>query len=107
MKIRFYLTSFIMVSILFTSCERDKVEKLNILKGRLLIDCSGNPFANKSISLYQALSYGLTIKGGTVAETTTDNNGNFEFKYTNKNSELLRINSYGAIIANIPAGQDL
>jgi hypothetical protein len=77
------------------------------LKGRILNDCNGAPFANQEIALKQELSSGLTVQGGLLAETTTDADGNFVFTYQSENGEPLSINYSGPIIEGIPVSKTL
>jgi len=96
---------FLLMIAAFTSCKHDEV--VCTLKGRILNDCNGAPFANQEIALKQELSSGLTIEGGVLAETTTDADGNFVFTYQNENGEPLSINYSGPIIEGIPVSKAL
>ena len=91
---------FILIIATFNSCKHDEV--VCTLKGRILNECNGAPFANQEIALKQELSSGLTIEGGVLAETTTDADGNFVFTYQSENGESLSINYSGPIIEGIP-----
>jgi hypothetical protein len=91
---------FLLILFAFASCKHDEV--VCTLKGRILNDCNGAPFANQEIALKQELSSGLTIQGGILAETTTDADGNFVFTYQSENGEPLSINCSGPIIQGIP-----
>ena len=93
------------IALLFSSCKREEVEYT--LKGRLLSNCSGTPFANQPITLKQDLTSGLSVQGGTLDETTTDSEGYFVFTYKDDNGEPLSINQSGLIIEEIPVSKAL
>jgi len=97
---RINIIAILLILVAFTSCKHDEV--VCTLKGRILNDCNGAPFANQEIALKQELSSGLTIQGGILAETTTDADGNFVFTYQSENGESLSINYSGPIIEGIP-----
>lgn len=75
------------------SCKKEGTNKEFTLKGQLLDNCTGLPSGNVTLDLWQNLIEGTTIfdpdkPAYLIMSTTTDANGNFEFKkeFDTKNS---------------------
>lgn len=67
----------ILLSLIFSGCRREG--QSYTITGRILQDCSGQPFANKPLSFHQKRSGGFfsAPEGVEIGTTTTDSAGNF------------------------------
>jgi hypothetical protein len=100
------LTYFILTILLFASCLGTSNKKELVVKGRILLDCSGKPLANNKIELRGE----RTLLGNPVyEETTTDAEGNFAFTYKPKGGQflLIRSDSHGRLIDLVPEGKNI
>lgn len=112
MKTRLFIISAISL-IFLNSCKKESSKTFSI-SGRMLEDCSQQPYANKEISFFQRIGadwVGQT-SGGELGTTMTDANGNFTFKYKPQNSNDIRIQEaagfgFNPIIENIPSGENV
>lgn len=97
-----------------TSCKKSLIspnEQTYVISGRLYTDCSMQPLTNQRIDLHQTyvsnILVGGELKGGFLAETTTDENGNFRFEFKDKGGMELRIrilseSSFNDVMLDIP-----
>lgn len=83
------------------------------ISGRVLQDCGGQPYANKTLSFWQQVGTNLfSTSGGELGTTTTDANGNFTFNYNAKNSGDIRIQTpagfgYSTLMSAVPSKKNL
>lgn len=100
------LIIFISIAILFTNCKKEKVTYT--IKGQIIICYSPTnqvSYANSKIDLFQQKN-GTFSGAQTLANTTTDTNGNFTFDFTtdNQNDNLIIRESSGFGNSNIMTG---
>jgi hypothetical protein len=100
------LIVFISIAVLFTNCKKEKVTYT--IKGQITICYSPTnqvSYANSKIDLFQQKN-GTFSGAQTLANTTTDANGNFAFDYTtdNQNDNLIIRESSGFGYSNIMTG---
>ena len=95
--------------------EQDKSEQLYTISGTLFEDCSGIPVSNLDLRLFQAEIKNLagkTIKGGVLANTSTDAEGRFIFQFYDKDGLYQQIDfftglSHSTIVDYLPSRTNL
>ena len=91
------ILSIIILSITLFSCKKKVIEGTYTIKGHIYNDCSKTPLKNYLISLRNHYYENNRPKYVTCDTTYTDNNGYFEFTFTNPTSGLLYITGSNGI----------
>jgi hypothetical protein len=96
-----YIFLVCIFAMIFSGCETNNESKKRVVKGRILLDCSGKPLANTKIEL---MGKPTLLSSSVYEETTTDAQGNFAFSYVPKGADylIIRSDSHGRIMELIP-----
>ncbi|MFZ1609898.1 MAG: hypothetical protein WAT52_02445 [Chitinophagales bacterium] len=86
---KYFIISILLIQALFYGCNIIpglSSETTFEIEGYIYNNCSLEPYANKTIQLWQNYEIGLfNDYGGVLDETTTDENGYFKFTYAKEN----------------------